>query len=625
MSLTEMGSAAAGDPTYAPPRLRRRWALAVFGLLIAACVVAGLAALAAANAEAWAAHTITVRERAAMLIGAVTATETAERGYLLTGQDSYRADYDEARRRIPVLQAQLAALTDDNPDQARRLAALAPDLKTRVAFLDRAMVQERTGRSSDALAQMKLGQGRRLTGRISAAIDAVSAEEQALYDRRSGWANLQRVGSLAAILFSIFAAMGLAVSAGRTARRYRRTLEANNAALAREIAERERTEGQLRQAQKVEALGRLTGGVAHDFNNVLAIIIGNLDLALKRIEEERPRRMVSSALEGAQRAAALTQRLLAFSRQQPLEPRSMDVNRCVVDTSNLLHRVLGETITIETVLGAGAWRAMVDPSQLESAIVNLAINARDAMPDGGKLTLETSNTYLDQAYAEEHEEVAPGQYVMLAITDTGTGMSAEVISKAFDPFFTTKPVGSGTGLGLSQVYGFIKQSGGHVKLYSEIGVGTSVKLYLPRSLARGDAPAEAAGAVARQDMTGLSVLVVEDAAQVREFAVEALEHLGYRTHQADGAEAALGLLNGGVSVDLLLTDVVMPGLNGRKLAEEALRLQRGLRVLYMTGYTRNAIVHNGVLDTGTHLLTKPFTVAQLDRALKAALDGDGAA
>jgi len=329
--------------------------------------------------------------------------------------------------------------------------------------------------------------------------------------------------------------------------------------------------------------------------------------------------LIQNALEGAQRAASLTNRLLAFSRLQPLEPKPTDLNKCVTDISNLLHRTLGENIVIETVLGAGAWRALVDTSQMENAILNLAINARDAMPNGGKLTLETSNTYLDQSYADEHDEVVAGQYVLLAITDTGEGMSAETMAKAFDPFFTTKPVGSGTGLGLSQVHGFIKQSGGHVKLYSELGIGTSVKLYLPRSLALGDVAPEK-GAPAQRDASGLSVLVVEDADGVREFAVEALEYLGYAVHQADGAEAALTLLRGARTIDLLLTDVVMPGLNGRKLVEEARRIRPKLKVLYMTGYTRNAIVHNGVLDHGTHLLNKPFTLAQLESALRAVFD-----
>jgi signal transduction histidine kinase len=616
--LTESSSSAAGA-AVAAPRVRRRLILAIFALLLAACVIAGLSAMAASNAEAWATHTIVVRERAAELLGAVTEAETAERDDILTGQAFYRSDYDAAKRRIPVLQNELMRLTADKAQQQVRLKALVATINTRLAWLDHTQALVQAGQVDDAVRRIKAGGGRRETQSIQARVKDFVAVEQQFYDQRRAWADAQRIGSFSAILVSILAAVGLAFLAGDSTRRYRRALERNNLALQREIAERERTEAQLRQVQKVEALGRLTGGVAHDFNNVLAIIIGNLDLALKRVTEDRARRMMENAMEGAQRAASLTQRLLAFSRQQPLEPKPTDLNRCVTETSNLLHRVLGETITIETVLGAGAWRAMVDPNQLDSAILNLAINARDAMPEGGKLTLETSNTYLDESYADDHEEVAPGQYVLLAITDTGLGMTPETLAKAFDPFFTTKPVGSGTGLGLSQVYGFIKQSGGHVKLYSEPGVGTTVKLYLPRSLAEGDVTTEAAP-LPKREVTGLSVLVVEDAAAVRAFAAEALEHLGYAVHQADAAETALKLLRDGTAPDLLLTDVVMPGVNGRKLAEEAVRIRTGLRVLYMTGYTRNAIVHNGVLDTGTHLLTKPFTVAQLDRALRAVFD-----
>jgi len=613
------GTAAAGssDVTSRP---RRGLVLLVFGLLMAACVIAGLATLAAGNADHWAAHTIIVRERAAKLAAAVEAVETAQRGFLLTDQLGYRDDFEAAKREIPDLESQLFTLTADNQSQQRRLRALSADIKARIAVLDRTLALTLNDDNEGAIRLIKSGEGRRLVKPISAEMDALNAEEQTLYANRSAWAGAQRIGSLAAILFSIFAALILAVSVRLTTQRHRRALERNNAALAREIADREHTESQLRQAQKVEALGRLTGGVAHDFNNMLAIIIGNLDLALKRMNEDRPRRLVQNALEGAQRAAALTNRLLAFSRLQPLEPKPTDLNKCVTETSNLLHRTLGENIVIETVLGAGVWRALVDTSQMENAILNLAINARDAMPNGGKLTLETSNTYLDQSYADGHDEVVAGQYVMLAITDTGVGMSAETMAKAFDPFFTTKPVGSGTGLGLSQVHGFIKQSGGHVKLYSELGIGTSVKLYLPRSLALGYTAPEKA-APEKRDASGLSVLVVEDADGVREFAVEALEYLGYAVCQADGAEAALTLLRGARSVDLMLTDVVMPGLNGRKLVEEACRVRPKLKVLYMTGYTRNAIVHNGVLDHGIHLLNKPFTLAQLEQALRAVFDG----
>jgi len=566
---------------------------------MSACVIAGLATMAAANADHWAAHTIIVRERAAKLAASVEAVETAQRGFLLTDQLGYRDDFEAAKQAIPDLERQLTTLTADNPAQRARMQALSADIHARISVLDRTVSLTLNDHNEEALRLIKSGEGRRLVKNISAEMNALNTEEQTLYADRSAWAGAQRIGSLAAILLSILAAVILAVSVGNTARRYRLALERNNADLAREIAEREHTESQLRQAQKVEALGRLTGGVAHDFNNMLAIIIGNLDLALKRMNEDRPRRLVQNAVEGAQRAAALTNRLLAFSRLQPLEPKPTDLNKCVTETSNLLHRTLGENIVIETVLGAGVWRAQVDASQMENAILNLAINARDAMPNGGKLT---------------------GQYVMLAITDTGVGMSADIIAKAFDPFFTTKPVGSGTGLGLSQVHGFIKQSGGHVKLYSELGIGTSVKLYLPRSLAIGDTAPEKP-APAKREVSAQSVLVVEDAEGVREFADEALEYLGYSVHQADGAEAALALLKGARPVDLLLTDVVMPGLNGRKLVEEASRVRPKLKVLYMTGYTRNAIVHNGVLDHGINLLTKPFTLAQLDDALRRVFEG----
>ena len=586
---------------------------------MSACVAAGLSTLAASNAEDWARHTIVIRQYVARLMDAIEAAETAQRGYLLTGQKGYRDDFMAAQQVIPKLEHQLSDLTSDNPVEQNRIRALEPDIRARSAILDRTVVLAEAGDTDGALALVKSGQGRVLLSRLRAEMDDISAEEQALFTDRRAWAAWQRLGSLVAIVFSIIAAVALAVSVGGATRRYRRALEVNNVALAHEIAERERTEGQLRQIQKVEAIGRLTGGVAHDFNNMLAIIIGNLDLALKHLRDERARRLVQNAVEGANRAASLTRRLLAFSRQQPLEPKPTDLNRCVTETSNLLHRTLGENVTIETVLGVGVWPALVDAPQLENALLNLAINARDAMPGGGRLTLETSNTYLDQVYAGGQVEVEAGQYVLLAITDTGTGMTPEIMAQVFDPFFTTKPVGSGTGLGLSQVHGFIKQSGGHVKLYSEVGIGTTVKLYLPRSQEAGVAAPEVAATVKR-DVTGLSVLVVEDADEVRAFAVEALAHLGYAVYQADGPDEALAFLDGATPIDLMLTDVVMPGLNGRMLVEEAARRRPGLKALYMTGYTRNAIVHNGVLDPGTHLLTKPFTVVQLEAALHSVFD-----
>ncbi|MDQ7958508.1 MAG: PAS domain S-box protein [Pseudomonadota bacterium] len=396
--------------------------------------------------------------------------------------------------------------------------------------------------------------------------------------------------------------------------------------VADEVAERSRTEDALRQAQKMEAVGQLTGGIAHDFNNMLAVVIGSLDLLARRFADSEPRaaRYIESARDGARRAAQLTQRLLAFSRQQPLKPEAVDANRLVAGMSDLLRHSLGASVRLETVQAGGLWRSHADPNQLENVILNLAVNARDAMPDGGRLTIETANCHLDENYVAAHIGLAPGQYVMIAVTDTGAGMTPEVLAKAFDPFFTTKEVGRGTGLGLSQVYGFVKQSGGHVKIYSERGQGTTVKVYLPRLTGHADtpAPAQAAGSLPLGDAQEL-VLVVEDEAAVRQFSVEALTELGYRVLEADGAAAALELIDAHPEITLLFTDVVMPEVNGRKLADEARRRRPGLKVLFTTGYTRNAVVHNGVLDAGVQLIGKPFTVEALAARVREVLDSDG--
>ena len=396
--------------------------------------------------------------------------------------------------------------------------------------------------------------------------------------------------------------------------------------VADEVAERSRTEEALRQAQKMEAVGQLTGGIAHDFNNMLAVVIGSLDLLGRRFAASEPRaaRYIESARDGARRAAQLTQRLLAFSRQQPLKPEAVDANRLVAGMSDLLRHSLGASVRLETVQAGGLWRSHADPNQLENVILNLAVNARDAMPDGGRLTIETANCHLDEHYTAAHLGLAPGQYVMIAVTDTGAGMTPEVLAKAFDPFFTTKEVGRGTGLGLSQVYGFVKQSGGHVKIYSEHGQGTTVKVYLPRLVGDAEEPpaAEALASLPLGDAQEV-VLVVEDEAAVRQFSVEALTELGYCVLEADGAAAALRLIDAHPEIALLFTDVVMPEVNGRKLADEARRRRPALKVLFTTGYTRNAVVHNGVLDPGVQLLGKPFTVEALAARVREVLDSEG--
>ncbi|MDB5420434.1 MAG: sensor hybrid histidine kinase [Brevundimonas sp.] len=380
----------------------------------------------------------------------------------------------------------------------------------------------------------------------------------------------------------------------------------------------------LRQSQKMEAIGQLTGGIAHDFNNMLAIVIGSLDIANRRLRrgDAGVERYLDNAHSGATRAATLTQRLLAFSRQSPLAPRVVDLNALVASMSELLRRTLGEQIGFETVTSGGLWPAHVDPNQMESAVLNLAVNARDAMPGGGQLTLETGNVHLDERYAEREVGVTAGQYVMVAVTDVGGGIAPDVLQKVFDPFFTTKPVGKGTGLGLSMVYGFAKQSGGHVRIYSEIGRGTTVKIYLPRHFGS----AEEANAAARTPAipTAASrtetVLVVEDEDSVRQMSCEALRELGYTVHEAASGEEALAMFDTLGPIDVVFTDVVMGGMSGRQLADALRARVPDLKVLYTTGYTRNAVVHNGVLDPGVSFLPKPFSVEDLAVKLRAVLD-----
>ena len=408
---------------------------------------------------------------------------------------------------------------------------------------------------------------------------------------------------------------------GRVQERTRELIGANEK-LKAEIHGREEAENKIRHMQKLEAIGQLTGGIAHDFNNMLAIIISSLRLLQRRLErgETDVQRFIDGAVEGAERAAALTKRLLAFSRQQTLAPQVLDGSKLIAGMSDFLRRTIPENIEIETVLAAGLWRMHADPDQIENAVLNLALNARDAMPNGGKLTIETANTWLDEAYAAAHAETAPGQYVMIAVTDNGSGMEQAVAERAFDPFFTTKMAGQGTGLGLSQVHGFIKQSGGHIKIYSEVGHGTTVKVYLPRHNREGTNFAfERAPSTVPLAKSNEKILLVEDEEKVRTLTTEILLDLGYQVVAAEGASTALELLDQHPDVVLLFTDVVMPGLNGRQLAEEALKRRPHLKVLFATGYTRNAIVHNGMLDAGVNVILKPYTMEALASRIRAIL------
>jgi PAS domain S-box-containing protein len=389
-----------------------------------------------------------------------------------------------------------------------------------------------------------------------------------------------------------------------------------------DITERIKLEQQLRQSQKLDAIGQLTGGIAHDFNNVLSVITGTIDILTDGVADKPDLAEIAKLIsEAADRGAQLTSHLLAFARKQPLQPRTTDIKQVLTETANLLRPTLGEQVEVAWRVKEDAWPAMVDPAQLVTAILNLAVNARDAMPEGGRLTIETANIFLEEDYCSAHSEVEPGPYVMVAVSDTGPGIPEAIRDKVFEPFFTTKEVGKGTGLGLSMIYGFVKQSGGHITLYSEEGLGTTFKIYLPR--AGGPLSADAAAAPAPQiHGSGEMILVVEDDPIVRASVTVQLQSLGYRTITASKAQEALAIIDSGAAFDLLFTDVVMSGsMNGRRLAEEAAKRRAPLKVLFTSGYTEDAIIHHGRLERGVLLLPKPYRKSDLARMIRQALAG----
>jgi signal transduction histidine kinase/ActR/RegA family two-component response regulator len=579
--------------------------------------------------DLWVQHSVAVREELDRVLNLVQSAETGQRGYLLTGRDSYLEPYTAAVEQLPVTLDRMADLVRSDPRQGQAVVRLRQLVGDKLAEL-RSTVEERdAGHPEAALAIVNDDKGFRVMQEILGLLAALQTGEDRLLNSRQ--ADAARSGvllqSVVALAFLLICILGVLIA--RHTRRSvaaiataRDQLAAANQQLVEQIARREEVEGQLRQSQKMQALGQLTGGIAHDFNNMLGVIVGSLDLIVRRIKKGdfAIERFLDAASNATERAALLTQRLLAFARQQPLAPQPIDANKMIVNMSNLLHSTLGEQIRIETVAAGGLWTINADAQQLESAILNIAINARDAMPDGGRLTIETANTYLDEAYCRQNPEIEPGQYVMIAVTDTGSGMSADVAARVFDPFFTTKPAGKGTGLGLSQVYGFVKQSRGHIKVYSEVGAGTNVKIYLPRLIADAKEIKRAIAETMQIGDRSEIILVVEDDTLMRRLTTEALHELGYTVFESENATNALAILDREADVKLLFTDVVMPDINGRKLADEAVRRRPGLKVLFTTGYTPNAVVHGGVLDSSVHLISKPFTLNHLAAKVRAVLD-----
>jgi len=573
------------------------------------------------------------------ILTALQDAETGQRGYLLTGEEAYLAPYraglDALSKRFEAFEARIV-----EPGIRTDVVRLHEIADAKLEELSLTIDLYGAGRREDAIALVRSNEGKALMDEARTVIARIRVHEiaarQAAFDAADRAAQYLLLGVLFAAV--LIAALGaFAITDAR--RRYRelaahsatisernQLLRDANARLSTEMESRQAAEVQIRQMQKIEAVGQLTGGIAHDFNNMLAVIMSAINLAQRRMAAGMTDigQFLDAASDAARRAADLTQRLLAFARQQPLAPQVLDVNRLVAGMSELLHRTLGEAIRLETVLAGGLWRVHVDPSALENSLLNLAVNARDAMTEGGRITIETANAHLDDAYVRANPVAEAGQYVMIAVTDSGSGMLPEVVAKAFDPFFTTKAAGKGTGLGLSQVHGFIKQSGGHIKIYSEPGEGTTVKVYLPRSLAadeRLQSPAPVRERTERPDGKAHElVLVVEDDERVRHLTAASLTELGYAVLSADSAATALALLEKHDDVALLFTDIVMPEMNGRRLAELAAERRPGIKVLFTTGFTRNAVVHNGILDAGVNFLPKPFTLDQLARKVRSVID-----
>ena len=609
-----------------------------FALVLAAVAAVGLLLVYSRQADEWVQHSIEVQQTAQSLLLEVHGTTIANRSYILTQDPDYLRRFTAARSAVVAMLDRFQSLTVDNQRQqqhARKLRALIGAILAKVDVAD---ADARAGDFDAAAAVINTPEMRDLFDDIRNETDTALAQERSLLAERQDSARLWRTLLAGGVGLALLLATLLAVALAVAMQRAMTGLIDRTAELETESRLRLEAEDKLRQVQKMEAVGQLTGGIAHDFNNLLTIIIGNLDSMQRRLTKAEGSsasasdlsanlmKPLESALRGAGNAAQLTHRLLAFSRRQALEPTRIDLNRLVADMLDLLRRSLGEQINIETVLSAGLWPSFADPHQLENVLLNLALNARAAMPNGGCLTIETANAFLDKTYARQFGDVDEGQYVLLSVTDTGTGIAKDIIDRVFEPFFTTKTAGEGTGLGLPMVHGFVKQSGGHIRIYSEEGHGTAVKVYLPRLSTADEVSAVPAAkppnvAPVPKAEPNETILLVEDNEGVRDYATRVLGELGYRVVSSGNSREALELLTRRPDIDLLFTDVVLPGaITGRVLADKAKAMRPGFPVLFTTGYTRNAIVHQGRLDPDVHLLNKPYTQQELARKVRELLD-----
>ena len=606
------------------------------GLLVAAAVAVAVLVARSNEADRLVTHTFEVQQEAHNLMSELRTAENGQRGYVLTQNQEYLKPVDAAVAKVPGLLESLRRKSADNPSQQARLDRVEPLIGPRLDVVRRSIELTRQGDRDGAIALLATGRGKDLMEEITVEMQQFDREEKGLLAARQEEAKRLRIWLATLIGLALLAAMVLAGVLAVATRQAVSGLLDRTRELEAESRLRHEAEATLRQAVKMEAVGQLSGGIAHDFNNLLTIIIGNLDTMKRRLAELAKSNVAGDAIskletplefamKGAKSSAQLTQRLLAFSRRQALEPDRVDANRLISGMLEMLRRTLGSDISIETVLGAGLWQSFADAHQLENVLLNLALNAKAAMPTGGCLTIETANTYLDDAYVRRFGDVKAGQYVVLCVTDTGTGIPAEILDKVLDPFFTTKPAGEGSGLGLAMVHGFVKQSDGHVRIYSEVGSGTTVKIYLPRFIGAEEVSAAPAGktqteqAIPRAKPNEM-ILLVEDNADVREYARDVLLELGYGVLDAANVQEALRVVAKKPRISLVFTDVVLGDSNGRVLADKVRQIYPAVPVLFTTGYTRNAIVHQGRLDRDVHLLNKPFTQQDLARKVRELLD-----